>query len=692
MDLDWRTHAIDFDGFAEQRVNQEWLLTNGSGAFAASTAPGINTRRYHGLLIAACKPPVDRVVVLNQIWDQLVIHRPHDAGEPTDLSQPIDLASLMFRSGPGGRDTVFAPIGCHMLQRFERGLSVRWTFHWGTIEIQRELFLHWKKQAITLRYQLRGLETLKARATMRLSPMLTLRDFHAVCGQHWGEPGITVEGDTLRARRGDLIVTCHLPGSSFEPNAHWWQHVFYPVDAERGQECSEDYFVPGAMVVDVPANGEILFTAALGDKAAKPQPDTTARAKHLAPVRSKLAGQHAATFAVACDDFVVDRTVNKRKLSTILAGYPWFADWGRDTFIALPGLLLCTGRHAEAKRVLQTFAAHLRDGVIPNRFHDQVSADEAATSTGADYNTVDASLWFVYAAFEYLRVTRDDVAWKSFLRKAVIHIVESYLNGAWTDDKTRIHSDDDGLIVAGHARSQLTWMDAACGGVVFTPRFGKAVEINALWYHSLMCLIQRESKQKRYEQLAQRVRDSFEATFWNQHAGGLYDHVYLDEQNELRRDASVRPNQVFAVSLPHSPLSKPKQQAVVELLRNKLLVPMGLRTLPPDDAHYHPRYTGNAYQRDEAYHQGTVWPWLIGPYAEATLRAYDFCQEARQRAARAIAPLIEQLTASDPRPCSFGQLHEVFEAEPADAARPVGCFAQAWSVAELLRAMCLVES
>lgn len=691
MDADWRTHAIDFDGFAERHLKQEWLLTNGAGAFAASTAPGCNTRRYHGLLIAAAHPPVGRVATLNQAWDQLVIHRTQN-GAPVD--QPIDLATLMFRTGREN-ETCFAPHGYRMLVAFERGASVRWTWRFGDIEIQRELLLHWKKQAITLIYRVRGLDRLKATASLRLSPMLTMRDFHALNSQHGGEPyQVDAQADVLRVKRGGLAITCRMPGSSFEPKPHWWSGTFYPVDHERGQGDQEDYFVPGAMVLPLPKSGEARFTCALGDEPARPALTTTTRTKRLGDIRATLMQNNpqldprlANILAIAGDDFVVDRTVGKQKLSTIIAGYPWFSDWGRDTFIALPGLLLCTGRLAEAKKVLRAFARCIRDGLVPNRF-DDYNAQAAA----AHYNTVDASLWFIHAAFEYLEKSGDEASWNSFLRKAIVGIVDAYAAGIQLDGDARIGADDDGLIAAGKPHTQLTWMDAAADGHVFTPRFGKPVEINALWYSALMRLAEKLPDGKRYQQLAQRVRENFEPAFWNKQAGGLYDRVYVDQAGGVQKDAAIRPNQVFAVSLPHSPLSREKQAAVVDLVRDRLLVPMGLRTLSPDDPHYHPRYTGDQYQRDKAYHQGTVWPWLIGPYAEAVLRVNGSSADARRRAARAIAPLLDQIAAQDLRPLAFGQLCEVYEAEPVDSARPVGCFAQAWSVAEVLRLVQLIGS
>jgi len=713
MDLDWQTHTLDCDGFAKRHLEQEWLVTNGTGAYAMGTVAACNTRRYHGLLVAADDPPVSRVVALNQIWDQLVIERHADEQHAI---QTIDFTALMFRGADYGPDYIFSPTGCHMLQRFERGLSIRWTYFWGNVELERELFLHWKQQAITLRYRVRGLLSLNASAKLRLAPMMSLRDFHTLTRENMGSEAWNVEpentagdnsgdgsggrGDTLTVTRDNLAVTCHLPGATFESQPHWWNNIYYPAERDRGQDDVEDHFVPGFFVIDIADDIDICFTAALGHESIPPQPDTADRARHLQPICHALLPRdkkpqtnNHKVFAIASDDFVVDRTIGREKLSTIIAGYPWFADWGRDTFIALPGLLLVTGRYDEAKQVLQAFAGCIRDGLVPNRFDDYQVSEQAA-----HYNTVDASLWFIHATFEYLRVTKDELSWKQFLRDAVVNIVEAYLagtraNGHAGSQGALIEVDVDGLIVAGHAQSQLTWMDAACCDTIFTPRQGKTVEINALWFNALMQLAQHlpDTKANRYAQLARKVKRSFESTFWNEHCGGLFDHIYIDEHGRAQRDESIRPNQIFAVSLPHSPLSHEKQQQVLELVRESLLVPMGLRTLPPEDSHYHPRYSGDQCTRDEAYHQGTTWPWLIGPYAEAVLRVANFTPQAKLRSQRAIAPLLEQLSAVDDRPHSTGQLHEIFEADPQEHARPVGCIAQAWSIAQLLRMTQMIE-
>ncbi|MEX2386927.1 MAG: amylo-alpha-1,6-glucosidase, partial [Phycisphaeraceae bacterium] len=483
---------------------------------------------------------------------------------------------------------------------------------------------------------------------------------------------------------------------------------------------------------------EVCFTAAMGEQAVTPVTNVEARAKHLAPMRERVSGfgirgsgsasvkkkakgrakdagpaqlenrnpKLETLLAIAADDFVVDRTIGDEKLSTIIAGYPWFGDWGRDTFIALPGLLLDTGRHDEARAVLRAFARSIRDGLVPNRFDDY-------DASAAHYNTVDASLWFISSALKYIDVTDDDHAWHDWLAEACLDIVHHYQQGTagevtLPNGRTRpmIGMDRDGLIVAGTPGTQLTWMDAACGDVVFTPRPGKCVEINALWHHALLDLadalerrpMKHASKRARPDdlrKLAATVQRSFNSLFWNGEAKCLFDHVY-DGDAEPSVDASIRPNQAFAVAVAHSPLPVTKQRQVLKAIRDHLLTPVGLRTLPPDHPAYHGRYTGDQFHRDEAYHQGTIWPWLIGVYAEGLLRVGKFSDKARAEALQTIAPLLDHLQGSTPVPFrgGIGQLAEIYEADADKQGqhRPVGCPAQAWSVAEALRICRLVST
>ncbi len=810
LDPAWLTHDWAVAGDALTHLPDEWLLTNGTGGFAMGTVPGVNSRRYHGLLIAASRPPVGRVVALSQMFEQLLLTK-------RGATQVLEFSNCAFPGANGQPDT-YAPRGHTMLKRFRKGLSIAWTYSAGVVTFTRELFLHWKRPAATLRYSIRGLreavtipgapgeEIAPNAVELKLSPMLTLRDFHAMLHKDGAGnfsiesrvDGVTVErsGGMGNDPSGSIAATFRCERTHrFNRTRDWWYNVVYRGDTDRGQEDREDYFVPGAFEIPLdPRKDEevITFTVNLGKQTAASEEGINAvRAEHLKPILAALgenegqvpgaksqgggaddamvppwmsganggAGRPALTpalsrgergseqgaarsnsalgpwplahgpslkriLAIASDDFVVDRTVKGRKLATIIAGYPWFADWGRDTFIALPGLLLETGRFEEARATLQVFAESIKDGLVPNRFDDY---DDNA----AHYNTVDGSLWFIHAALRYVEMSKDRESWTKWLCPAVLSIMDAYIKGT----QYEIKMAGDGLISAGNPNTQLTWMDAATGGVVFTPRHGKAVEINCLWYAALMALSEALKQDQKhisdhYAKLAARVKRAFAKTFWDESRGCLIDHVYVDpaaaaaaaasggagasggpaltpalsrgergpEQGAADidsayvnpalkevRDQAMRPNQIFAASLMHSPIPQTQQRLVLNVVREKLLTPRGLRTLPPGDPNYHPSYCHDQFQRDKAYHQGTVWAWLIGPYVEAVLRVGRFSDESKREAWAVLSPLIDELLNE-----GVGQLHEIYEANAPH--RPVGCIAQAWSISEVLRAVRLIET
>jgi predicted glycogen debranching enzyme len=474
----------------------------------------------------------------------------------------------------------------------------------------------------------------------------------------------------------------------FVAQPDWWRNFHYRVEADRQQDHVESLFNPGWFHWDVdlaehtkskPATLQLAFGIEPIDwqtiNAEDPRPAHLSRlighveGKLKLPARPAKRKEDVRKLVAATDDFVVDRTVDGEPSTTILAGYPWFGDWGRDTMIALPGCLLVTGRHDEARATLRTFAAHVKDGLIPNRFDDY----------GGDpcYNTVGAPLWFVDAAMAYHDATGDDDTWQRDLMPACQQIVDRYATGT----HYRIFMDRDGLISAGSPDTQLTWMDAMRDGVVFTPRYGKTVEVNGLWYNALLGLASRvnDAGAQRYRQLADRVRQSFMPTFWSDERGWLADHITTDGHT----DWSLRPNQCIAAALPHSPIPAAKAKIMLKHVRDKLLTPMGMRTLPTDDPDYHGRHEGSMFERDKAYHQGTVWTWPTGPFVEAYLRAHSFSAAARKEAVKMLQPMLDEVSRH-----SLGSLHEIFDADPPHA--PQGCPAQAWSVSEVLRAMALI--
>ena len=713
------THHIDFpQATTPLGLDRDWLLTNGTGAFAMGSLPGIATRRYHGLLVASTLPPAGRVVLLNQMLEQILVPA---EGKKT---ASVDFATCPFVDGNGG--PVFTPAGFSHLKSFEKGECVEWRYRaelpqnpGAFVAFARRLHIHWKTQAATITYRVQllgGKRTAKTPASItglhfRVAPLISLRDFHTLLlKDHAGPFDVASKNaDTITVRRAGNTATFHAPAAAFGATNEWWYALHYAFESKRGQDFREDLFLPGWFDWKLPAmkitegeheteQGGVTFaiTVSLGETAANPSDGSDSpRLAHLDDVTGYIsracelasfkntadesidAGTLARTLAIASDDFIVDRFVDKQKLATIIAGYPWFADWGRDTFIALTGLLLCTGRFDEARSTLRAFAGHLQDGLVPNFFDER--------SAAANYNTVDASLWFIHAAIDYVRASGDQEAWKEWLSPACITIVEAYIRGT----SFGIKMGGDCLIAAGSPQTQLTWMDAKCGDVVFTPRHGKAVEINALWYNALAELAQllkpiNASSANHYERLTDRIGRSFAKVFWNEADNCLYDHVYTDENNVDRPDPAIRPNQIFAVSLANSPLPRKRQVEVVEAVRRELLTPFGLRTLAAGDKAYKPHYVGGPFERDSAYHQGTVWPWLIGPYVQAVLRAERFSPKSKAHVVEALAPLVAQLMGQ-----GLGHLHEIHDADAPHT--PAGCPAQAWSVASVLQGLSLLR-
>ena len=640
-------YSIETQGQLHPFISYEWLLTNGQGAFSSSTVVGCNTRRYHGLLCAAITPPVGRMMTLNRIGELIYLDGRSDEFRELSINQ--------FRSS-------LHPRGDRLLRRFELNQIARWEYFVEGVRVVKELQLLWRRNTIGIRYTIEPEG--QRQVELRLLPFVSMRDFHAL--RHSDGQKLPVSGGAweLSVKQGDVMLHLRTDAGQFTPHGDWWYGQTYGLETERGLDDSEDLFVPGELVHKAqgkwtltlwastePMTQPLNFDQEMNLRPAAPIPQPPEIPSTPAPSPSAAIRRLSRGAA----DFVVSRKQpNGEDGTTIIAGYPWFADWGRDTMIALPGLLLTTGRFAEAAQVLSLFAEYVSDGMIPNRFDDYTNEPS--------YNTVDASLWFIHACFEYLRCSKDEETFNARLLPACRSIIDGYRKGT----RYNIHMDGtDGLIIAGDKSTQLTWMDAKCDGVVFTPRHGKAVEINALWYNALMLLKEVE--------LARQVQENFVKTFWLNPFRGLADVVTPEH-----RDASLRPNQIFAVALPHSPLNDDQQHAVVEVCRRELLTPYGLRTLAKSDPQYHGRYAGPPMQRDRAYHNGTVWPWLMGAFLDAHLKAHRNTPDAARQARVWLQPLIDHLNQG-----CIGQLSECFEGD--EPHRPVGCPAQAWSVAEVLR-------
>jgi len=664
--------AVKCDADLPELLSREWLLANRIGAYASSTVAAANTRRYHGLLVAAVRPPVQRVVALNCLMDQLVLPE-GPGGERT-----FELSTFEF---PG----TFSP-RAHCLAEFRNDVAACFIYRCGQAELVKEVLLAESANAVAVRYRITG-----AAGWLRIWPFLALRDYHELRRAdrphqmtylHYHD-GIRVEDRFASSHAVHISVTsaptreaegAEASRGRFHDSPQWWYRFRYRQDIQRGQEGLEDLYTPGWFHAEIVPGRPTQLTGSLDDpkeihfEAGLQQ--KRRRQWRLVQAVGPEADELTRRLALASDVFVVSRRrPNAHPGKTILAGYHWFADWGRDAMVALPGLLLETGRRQEALQVLRTFADAMDEGMVPNCF------DEGGGPP--HFNSIDASLWFILAADRYASASGEGAGWPDGLAGPVDRILAAYHDGARFD----IRADADGLLTGGNENTQLTWMDVLLGGRPVTPRHGKCVEINALWHAALRIAHRRGGDSKLahwYGALADRVRAAFPATFWNEQAGCLYDRVSRGE-----KDASIRPNQILAVSLPECPLSADRQRRVVRIVQNELLTPYGLRTLSPNDPRYRGKYGISWESRDRAYHQGTVWPWLIGPFVEAYLKVHEFTQRALAQADRWLAAFDEHL-----REAGVGFVSEIFDGDAPRA--PAGCIAQAWSIAEILRVKRLI--
>ena len=630
---------------------REWLVTNGIGGFAAGTVGLVNTRRYHGLLVAALRPPVERTVMVSKL----------------DLTVRYAGVSARLSTNEYADGTI-DPQGFCLLDSFRlEGLIPVWTWVVGDALLEQRI---WMAHGLNTTYV--SFKLLLAATTMSIhaQPLCVYRDYHS---HHRGAQNFELQsidgGLQLTAYPGAMPYRILHESGDCRLDAEWHWNFKHRVESERGLDDVEDLFRPAVICLELEPGDEssVVFSA----EPAAPQLSSESlarerRRQHALKPRASVPAW-IEQLHLAADQYIVERRdANASVLGqTIIAGYPWFSDWGRDTMIALPGLTLATGRHDVAASILRTFARFVSEGMLPNRFPDAGDAPE--------YNTVDATLWYFVAVDEYLRKTGDE-SLRADLYPVLQQIVASHLRGT----RYGIKADaNDGLLFAGERGVQLTWMDAKVGDWVVTPRIGKCVEINALWFNALMIMSEMavdrgdSSAAATFAMQAARVKRSFNERFWFEGGGHLYDVIDGPEES----DASLRPNQLFAVSLRHGLLDQERARAVVERCSRDLWTPVGLRSLSPEDPRFVTHYRGGPWERDGAYHQGTVWSWLLGPFAMAHYRVYGDAGAARSRLTGIAAHL---------REACVGQVSEIFDAEAPFA--PRGCFAQAWGVAEILRA------
>ena len=628
---------------------REWLEADGEGGYASGTVAGIRTRRYHALLLVATTPPTGRMVLVNgfEAW----------------VTTPAGRFALSSqRYAPG----VTHPDGVRRIARFEPEPWPRWTFQLedGT-SVEQETFVPRGAGAVAVTWRL---SEMRAGVTLTVRPLLSGRDHHAL---HHENPYFRFDA----AQSGDRVEWRPYPSvpaivarsnGRYAHRPEWYRNFRYEAERARGLDFTEDLATPGIFTWDLSSGEAVWILGAAGDAAesppsSEPAPALVQRWRASERVRRAVPSR----LIRSAGSYIVRRGEGK----SIIAGYPWFTDWGRDTFIAMRGLCLATGRLDDAREILLQWAGMVSEGMLPNRFPD--------AGERAEYNTVDASLWFVVAVHDFLEASAAQgrpatAADRDALRAAIDAILDGYMRGT----RYGIRCDADGLVAAGQSGVQLTWMDAVVDGRVVTPRIGKPVEVQALWLNALRIGGAFSTQRLRVLRAGSRA---FRARFWNASGGYLNDVVDVDHQAGMV-DTTFRPNQVLAVGgLPFPVFAGARARRVVDAVEARLLTRMGLRTLAPDDSAYVPQYEGGVRERDAAYHQGTAWPWLMGPFAEAWVRVRGGTTAAKCEARRRfLAPLLRLLDRA-----GLGHISEIADGDPPFT--PRGCPFQAWSLGEALR-------
>jgi predicted glycogen debranching enzyme len=635
----------------------EWLEADGLGGFASGTTSGIRTRRYHALLLSAATPPTGRMVLVNGF----------DAWVETPAGR-FALTSQHYAPG------VVHPDGARRIQRFENDPWPHWYYKLedGTT-LESELFVPHERPMVALRWRL---TSTTPDVTLMLRPFYSGRDYHSLHRENGGiklDP--TREGDRLvwHLYPGvpEIAVTSN-GGFSFEPD--WYRNFDYSEERARGLDATEDLASPGVFHWNLSDHDALWLLASGTGAETSPSGQGTIETNYAAlrEREQERRNRMPSRLHRAADVYLVRRGEGR----TIVAGYPWFTDWGRDTFIALRGLCLATERLDDARAILLEWADAVSEGMLPNRFPDGGERPE--------YNSVDASLWYIVAVYECLREANRHPEWlRPHEQRAMESAAQAILRGYAEGTRFGIRLDDDGLLAAGVPGVQLTWMDAKVGDWVVTPRIGKPVEIQALWLNALWIASGFAAGEERWKRLFVKGRDAFLSRFWDEGRGHLADVVDVDHQPG-RVDRTFRPNQIFAIGgLPIPLLQGERARKVVEAVEAKLWTPLGLRSLAPDEPGFVPRYQGGVWERDGAYHQGTVWPWLAGPFVEAWVRVRHGTRVSKEEArAKFVAPLLAHLDTA-------GLNHVSEIADAVEPHTPRGCPFQAWSVGELLR-LCLV--
>ncbi len=636
-------------------LGKEWLLANGLGDYASSTIPYCNTRKYHGLLVVNIPALKGRHVLLSTTEDSLL-----GGGKEFFFST---------RKHPD----MYYPCGHEYLQSFSLKDWPSYTYRIADLNITREMVLVRNRSLLLMKYTAQS-EYPIPKLTLRIKPLLAYRHFHGLAHKNDElTPQLSINNDQLSVTPYGHMPTLHMKTKGqvhIDTSCDWYYNVEYFMEAERGFPATEDLFKPAYFDFPLSLDTPIYLSASTEEFNEDIEElwniETEHRAK-LTQVADTLVGQltrQGASFMITPPDGLLE----------VLAGYHWFDAWGRDAFISLPGLTFCAGRLSKGKRILESATKSIKHGLVPNIF--------GASEDSHAYNSVDASLWYIWAVQKLLQYQPDEEAWiKENIWPAIKGIIAAYMSG----EHPNIFIDDAGLLHAGTEHTQLTWMDAQVNGKPVTPRYGCPVEINALWYNALAfteyLAIRFDETPPISTKFLLNMRVQFKQRFWVNELGGYLADVWRAEEI----DTSVRPNQIFAVSLPYPILADDLQAHVVECVRNKLLTPYGLRTLTPSHPFYCAAYQGSPEKRDGAYHQGTVWTWLIGHYTEALMRtAWDI-----EGAAKSLMDTLTPLFTEHFLDAGIGTLSEIFDASAPH--RPNGTVSQAWSVAEVLRTLLMLK-
>lgn len=631
----------------DHAIQHEWLETNGLGGYSSSTVLGTNTRRYHGLLVAALKPPVGRMVLLSKLDDAIWLN-----------GQKYNLHTNKYQGA-------VSPHGYIFLKKFEQGLYPSFYYQVHGVSLKKSIVAIHGQNTLVVRY-----EVLDAPGdfTLELLPLTMPRDYHSL-GKENSELNqvVSLHDSTLYLAPFRNITPFYISAANmhFDYEPFWHYNFEYTEEQSRGMAAHEDLFSPGKIFVNLKAGEKVDIVistknihhskgAELLRKEELRRLSLLDQAPAIHPMVQKL--------TLAADQFIVNRG---KDLKTIIAGYHWFTDWGRDTMISLPGLCLSTGRYEDAKKILKAFALSTSQGMLPNRFPDGGEAPM--------YNTIDATLWFFIAVYKYALESRN----YQFVLQEILPVMEDILNWHKSGTRYNIAMDRDGLLSGGTDGEMLTWMDARAGNWVVTPRIGKSVEVNALWYNAWRIyeyFLKVKGEEETADQagmLAHKIRHSFQQEFWFEEGKYLYDFINGDHKN-----TDFRPNQLFAISLPFTLIRHEQAQAILSRVEKELFTPVGIRSLSSMNNQYKGIYLGDQYARDGAYHQGTVWSWLMGPYLDALIKVRSTW--GRDEAVAILENMYKHVSSA-----GMGHISEIFDGNAPFT--PRGCVAQAWGVAEILR-------